>query len=208
MKTNLPEYLYRGDSDDRNARLLKGTISHYQLQTNLINGGKGGKIIEEPLLELINKHVDIGWKHTHFLSFSENENIAIRYGINCDIEQVESKFEEYKEYYDSQQDWDFALITVDVGKISMYSIAPGIYEGFFKPILREFSNISKYRILLINVVDCLSGYKGYEKSRINAIRDKEWLILPATPKQMNVGIEYSAILDGGILSEIRKFKRK
>jgi len=204
MKYKIPKYLYRGDSDLRNKRLLKSTLHHYQLQTNLINGGEGREITEKPLIDLIDKHVNIGWEHTHFLSFSECEKTAIRFGINCETEDVESKFEEY---YQSEQKWDFALITIDTDRISFTPIEIGVYVGFFNPSLSEFSNNTKYKIFLINVVEYLTIHSGYEISKFNSTRDEEWLILPATMKQLNYGVEYSAILDGSIIYEVKKFKK-
>ena len=205
MRKEIPNFLYRGDSDLKDKRLLKNTLHHYQLQTNLINGGDGREINEKPLLELINKHVDIGWENTHFLSFSENKETAIRFGINCEIEDVESRFSEYNEYFDYEREWDFALITVDTNKISFKKVGQGIYEGYYKPTLTEFRNYIQYKIFLLNVVECLDGFLGYDKSKYNAKRDEEWLILPATCKQLNIGIENSAILDGGIISEIQTY---
>lgn len=205
MRKKIPDFLYRGDSDFKNKRLLKNTLHHYQLQTNLINGGDGREINEKPILELIDKHVDAGWEHTHFLSFSENEKTAIRFGINCEFEEVDNRFAEYDEYFDYEAKWDFAIVVIDTNKISITEVGQGIYEGYYKPTLKEFMNHKHYRIFLLNVVECLDGYSGHDKSKYNAKRDEEWLILPATPKPLNFGIENSAILDGGIISKIQTY---
>ena len=53
--------LFRGDSDYSGQRFLKHTLHHGQLQTNLINGGNGRKIHETPIVDLVNKHVEIGF---------------------------------------------------------------------------------------------------------------------------------------------------
>lgn len=39
--TNLPQYLYRGDSDPNNKRQLKSTLNSGLLLTNLISSGNG-----------------------------------------------------------------------------------------------------------------------------------------------------------------------
>lgn len=64
--------LYRGDSDGSNIRNLRATLHHGQLLSNLINNGKYYQI-KDDWEKLINKHVNIGWSNTHFLSFSEDK---------------------------------------------------------------------------------------------------------------------------------------
>lgn len=64
-------------------------------------------------MELVGKHVDPGWAKTHFLSFSEDEVTALRFGIDCVYEDVDDeldKFVEYEDEPDSVEDWTFALI--------------------------------------------------------------------------------------------------
>jgi len=82
-----------------------------------------------------------------------------------------------------------------------------LYEGYYKPTLNIFWCYEKYRVLLIDVVQFLNNYDGYENSKKNSLRDKEWLILPTTPVQFRSGAEYSAILDCGCISEIIKYKK-
>ncbi|GET20668.1 hypothetical protein [Prolixibacter denitrificans] len=207
MKYRIPRFLYRGDNDHKNKRELKNTLSYYQLQSNLINGGVGREIIEKPLFDLINKHVDTGWSETHFLSFSESEDIALRLGLHCELDKVVRNFMDYQEYFENDKDWDFALIALDTDKMSLVQVGQGVYEGFYSPSLKEFEFQLKYRIVLIDVVRCLDNQKGYEEAKKNSERDREWLVLPATVKQLNFGVENSGILDGACIHEIKKYKR-
>lgn len=41
MPCKIPTYLYRGDANSKNIRDLKTTLRGYQLQTNLLKGGRG-----------------------------------------------------------------------------------------------------------------------------------------------------------------------
>ena len=89
-------------------------------------------------------------------------------------------------------------------KVEWKELDPGIYEGMYEPILLKFSRIvSKYRVILIDVekVLRLAGNNDFNGSINNAIRDGEWLLLPATSVLLNSGsLEYSAILDGACIS--------
>lgn len=86
-------------------------------------------------------------------------------------------------------------------------LGSGIFEGFYKPQLKKFRANEYYKILLINVNEFLTNYDGFELSKSNSSRDKEWLIFPATEIKLNFDIvEYSAILDGGCFQEIESFK--
>jgi hypothetical protein len=61
---------------------------------------------------------------------------------------------------------------------------------------------------LIDIFTALNEHDEYEKSRSNSKKDEEWLILPATPIHLNNNlIEYSAIMDGACISEIKRFKK-
>ena len=83
----IPAILYRGDSDPKGIRSLKARIDHGQFLTTLLNGGTGKKIFKAPFQNLINQHVREPWTTSHFLSFTEDENIAKRYGIGCKLEE-------------------------------------------------------------------------------------------------------------------------
>ena len=207
---NIPLKLYRGDADRNGIRKLKETIHFGQLQTNLINGGEGRVIMEKPLQELINKHVGVGWDKTHFLSFSSNKFTALGYaaGIVGD-NNLYNEFD-YTGYYENDSDYDFALLTLHTDKVLWNEIEHGVFEGLYEPGLLKFSQSGQpYRVILINVEQVLreSGNNAYKDSLANAIRDKEWLLLPATLIMFNFGrMECSAILDGACIS-YEKIKR-
>lgn len=186
---------------------MKSTIEHYQLQTNLINGGNGRIIFEKPLLDLIDHHVGIGWSKTHFLSFSEKETTAYRFGIGCQIEELENKILNYTHYFDQNTNWDFAIIVLGTKNIKFNEINNGVYEALYLPTLTKFKYLRYYKAIFINVSKALTNHARYIESYNNSIRDREWLVLPATKILLNSNIsEYSGILDGGCISEIKKFK--
>ena len=204
---NIPQYLHRGDSDSKQVRKLRETINHYQLQTNLINLGNGREIKEKPLIDLINKHVAEGNSKTSFLSFTEVENIAFRFGMNCELNEVEEKKESYFDYYEEQYDWDFVITTIDTSKINISKIDNGLYYGDFTPSLEIYKNCGFY-LYLINVVEFFTNIEGFEIAYDLAKGDKEWLILPATNIiNDSISNEYSAIIDGGCIHKIRKYKK-
>lgn len=210
MNTNskIPLKLYRGDADNSGVRKLKDTIRNFQLQTNLINGGHGRDITEYPLKELIKRHVGIGWRQTHFLSFSSNIVTTFYYGSGKIAEGHSDPTAFYTECFEDE-DYDFALITFHSDRINWKEIEPGIFEGLFTPSLFMFSRLTNnYRIILVDVVTVLTlaHRNEYKISLANAIRDKEWLLLPATHILLNSNrVEYSAILDGACISYKKYF---
>lgn len=207
---NIPLKLYRGDADRSGIRKLKETIHFGQLQTNLINGGEGRAIMEKPLQELIHKHVGIGWDKTHFLSFSRNKLTALGYasGIVGD-NKLYNEFE-YAGYYENDSEYDFVLLTLHTDKVVWREIELGAFEGIYEPELLKFSRSGQpYRVILINVEQVLRESKNnsYQDSLANAMRDEEWLLLPATLVMLNSDrTEYSAILDCACIS-YEKIKR-
>jgi hypothetical protein len=202
----LPEYLYRGDRDFKKIRNLRETITGYQLLTNLINGGNGREIIETPLINLINKHVSTDWKATHFLSFTEKENISLRFGLHCEIEEIDNKMPPYNEYCENDNDWDFVIITIDTNKINWSPINNGVYHGSYLSS-RALNTSINNEIILMDVKKILKDYDGHETSKINSDRDEEWLIWPSNKAFQN-GFEYSAIFDiNYIVSQIQTYKK-
>lgn len=208
MNSRIPKCLYRGDNDYENERKLKATLHFHHLSSNLTNGGIGREIANESFLKLIDKHVGIGWEKTHFLSFSEDIMTAYRFGLHCALEEVETKLYNYEEFYDYETSWDFAIITLDTERITIKELYDGVYEGYYKPLLNNPSLLyENYRIFLFDVTKIFSNLDGFIKSKENSVRDKEWLIFPATPIQLNKGIEYSGILDGGCIKEFKRYKK-
>jgi hypothetical protein len=144
----LPKYLFRGDADKANQRLLKSTFRSRQLQTNLISGGYGRQIFEEPLVEFVNRHVGIGWNQSHFLSFSESRLTAIRYGLHLGVD-IDPNVED--DIYDDEESWDFVFFTLDVGQMAILKLGDGVFEGRYLPTLTKFQNYSFVSIVLIDV---------------------------------------------------------
>jgi len=209
----IPEILYRGDSDPHNKRLLKATIDQCQLQTNLISGGIGKEIIKYPIIELANKHVAVGWRDTHFLSFTSNLDTAMRFGINCSEDEFPSKKIFFVEVDDENRDWSFVIVELDTRRLNFQVLLDGVYDVTFTPQLFIFSkDFDKYRCILIDVKTYLSSLKAdkdYNEAIENATRDQEWLLLPITPQLLNFNqIEFSAILDGGCISAVTKYKKE
>jgi hypothetical protein len=186
----IPKFLYRGDSDPNNVRWLKKSIDEGMLLTNLISGGNPQEIASKPLIELVKIHIKNEWGKTHFLSFTEEENSAIRFGSF-------GHKGEPNIYVDDTNDWDFALVKFRTNNLKEVSpIEKGVYECDYTASLREFRNGCK--LLLINTVDYLrTNLNSNTASQLkSAERDKEWLILPTNSKLFNNGkVEYSAKID-------------
>lgn len=180
---NIPNFLYRGDSDSKHERSLHeqydpnlngGFSSSGVLLTNLNNSGCGKDIFDESFHELVQNHVDPGWKKTHFLSFSENIETAIFYGA---IGQ------DYVPYID-ENNWSFILITLSLNSSKIKSfekIYSGIYKLTYETDLIEFNSIAI--LLLLDVYEYFCKLKQLKKNISrqqfeNAKKDKEWLILP------------------------------
>ncbi|MFY0601954.1 MAG: hypothetical protein JXR03_19930 [Cyclobacteriaceae bacterium] len=198
----IPERLYRCDSDPDGKRKLKQTFGKGEILTNLSNGGLGREIFQFPIENLIGQHVSPGWQQTHFLSFSEDEEIALRYSTSGS---------EHVEYYDNDEAWDFALMIFGKSQIRnkpIKEIAKGIYLCYYAPLL--ISNQPFACIILIDVVKHLQYQaslieRNFDTAITNAKRDKEWLILPASPFRDNPN-ELTSKLDEGCFVETRKLK--
>jgi hypothetical protein len=198
----IPEKLYRCDCDPDGKRKLKQTFGKGEILTNLSNGGFGREIFQFPIENLVGQHVNPRWQQTHFLSFSEDEEIALRYS---------SSGSEYIEYYDNDEAWDFALMVFGKNQIRnkpIKEIAEGIYLCHYTPQL--ISNQPSASIILIDVLKHLKYQASlvigkFDAAITNAKRDKEWLILPASPFRDNPN-ELTSKLDEGCFVETRKLK--
>jgi hypothetical protein len=198
---SLPKYLYRGDSDPKKERMLKATFESCVLMTNLCNGGNGREIFSNPLGNLINKHISVGWYKTHFLSFSAEERTAFYYGSNDTM---------YEEVYEEKAIWDFAVFTFDTTLLipnSIKEIESGIFSAQFIPSCKEF--LPFYKVIIIDAFSHLKSISDKNGIELNtaiakADKDKEWLILPAVPFG-NEG-ELSSKLDTHCISDKRVFR--
>ncbi len=196
----IPEKLYRGDADNQNQRNLRYTCSQQQFCTNLIKGGEGKKIFSEPILDLVNTHILSRFDNSHFLSFTESRISAMRYGLNLMTDATDAIEECSIQSDNEKNEWDFVLLTLNASRLTVINNpAAGLYECTYKPILKEFARFGVYRIFLIDVNEALNAANidKYSIALEYSSFDKEWLLLPAMPKEFNSGkIEYSAILDG------------
>lgn len=212
LKLSVPKLLYRGDADRNRIRDLKDTLHLYQLQTNLLKGGQGHLIFDTPVIDLVGQHIDPGWASTHFLSFSEDKTTALRFGMDCEPDEVESRLENFIADYGDEKNWSFAVITIDTTTITWNKMGRGLYYGSYVPGLKKFVTFpGQANVILIDVREALQaypGYSNYEKVMLNAVRDKEWLLLPATATILNnKKIEFSGIMDGQCIAEIERYKQ-
>ena len=176
----LPNKLYRGDKiGHQRLRALENNM----LFTDLMFSGQGQQIFENSLIDCTISHIKGTWLHSHFLSFSENVQIAHNYGRH--------KLEEHPQGY--------AIIELNLGTLNqLEKVEEGIYNCLYTPAMLEFGN--SYQILLINALEFLTANIGIakEEEKRNALIDSEWLILPAQPKHFNANkVEFSSILDMG-----------
>lgn len=198
--------LYRGDGDPKGIRKLRELLPQGQFITNYINGGLHKDVYEKPLLDVIGRHVDPAiWPLTPFLSFSETPLTAFRFGTgNMNLQPEESD-----EFFEVDEPFEFALLTLDPSACSWRVLETGVYEGFYAPSLRKFKIFAgTYRVLLFDVVSIFQRLNGlpevYQVGFRNALSYKEWLVLPATPIPLDHGVwDNSCILDGACL-QVRK----
>lgn len=197
----LPRFLYRGDSDINNMRKLRETFSSELLLTNMCNGGDGREIFSNPLEQLINKHISVGWAKTHFLSFSTCEETAFHYG---------SLDKASDEVYGINESWDFAVFSFDTSRLiqdSIKEISTGIYSAQFIPACKEF--LPTYKLILIDAVShlkyiSLQHHLDITEAITKANLDHEWLILPASPFGHNS--EFTGKFDTACITDRRVFR--
>ena len=200
-KIELPNFLFRGDSDQDNYREIRATINSGLLLTPLCKGGNGREIFSNSIGQLVNKHIGKGWDKTHFLSFSSEEQTAFHYG---------SRGKQHDEVYDYKENWDFAVFTFDTTLLtpdSIKEIDKGIYFAQFTPICKEF--LPTYNVVFINAVIHLKSIANtisidLTTAIANATRDSEWLVLPASP--FGYQGEFTAKLDTACITDKRVYR--
>lgn len=108
----IPDKLFRGDDDQQNISQLRYSSSRQHFHSNLIKGGSGIVIFTEPLLNLVNIHVLSKFDSSHFLSFTESRNVAMRYGLKLMSEKKHIIEAGSVPQFDNDEEWDFALLTI------------------------------------------------------------------------------------------------
>ena len=200
-----PRYLYRGDSDQSNERQLRSVYplgSRGYLLSNLSNGGSGLEIFTTPLVEAVDRHVDVGWSNTHFLSFSGSHDQAMTFAAGQEPHCLIPTYEE---------PWDAAVITVDTGLFSSSEqVDQGVYQCTYPRRMPARYKGSTIHVLLIDVVAYLryhmcTGHAGLNDAFEKATRDSEWLILPLDPCEDAPG-ELTAKLDDGCVAEFERYR--
>jgi hypothetical protein len=196
----LPQLLYRGDSDRNGTRRLKECLGQGILFTNLIDGGNGQVIFERPLFELISNHVSPGFNKTHFLSFSEDEETALRFG----------SFEvtgEIQPYFEEDGNWDFILIKFKTSGLSdIKMVEVGVYECEYSSSQLEFHN--RFKLLIFDTVTYLKKNfsSTHQKQLENASKNKEWLIFPANQYLFNNNkVEFKSKIDISNVFDFEKY---
>jgi hypothetical protein len=154
-----------------------------------------------------------GWGKTHFLSFSSELDTARKFAVgDKDVGLT---------HCDGKQ-WDTSIITLGTDSVQeIQGIDEGIYIctylsrqaascslSFPEQVMRLFDKASqkRHKVLLIDVATYLQANAPSMRQAIeNAMRDKEWLILPTdTPPELNG--QFGAKLNDGCIVEFQKFK--
>ncbi|MDD5266549.1 MAG: hypothetical protein PHO08_05390 [Methylococcales bacterium] len=222
----LQKFLYRGDSDPYGTRRLKETWNAERfLMSNLSKGGNPYDIFNYELLSSIDKHIDDGWQHTHFLSFSADYDVAVKYlsgASNRDFEKINGDH------------WDAVIFEIDTSHLlSLKCLECGIYIGKYRAYLyrttssdqienilsdvKNHGNSNRERIVSIMLVDTvtyirskISTNSNLGKAMSKANRDKEWLILPLD-EALDEGKPSGGLtskMDGGCISNWEGFRFK
>jgi hypothetical protein len=210
MRNNpIPRSLYRGDRDSRNSRRLRWSLTQGHLQTNLLNGGDGRRIMQETVWDLVNEHVLSKYRRSDFLSFTESREAAFRFGLKLHAINQEIIEDCVTEFYEDGDDWDFAILTLDTRRLdNVKELAAGVYEATFEPALLEFRRSGSYRVVLIDIVTALKARHNdsYGLATEYSSYDSEWLVLPANTKLFEAGqVQYSALLDMACISATERF---
>jgi hypothetical protein len=186
----------------------------------MANGGNPFEIFNDPLIESIQRHVDIGWERTHFLSFSECYKVAWRFAAG---------HEEREMSHSMNNLWDAAIFTFDTNQLSDFQyLEPGIFAATFPgrsligdtdnhgyKIMRYLAN-REYQgqpvsILLIDVVSQIKAriaqFPNLHSALKKAQTDLEWLVLPKDQPIGDAAISggFTACLDDGCIAKCDKF---
>lgn len=218
----IPEYLYRGDADSRCERQLVATWGKAGLLTNMSQGGNGKALLATPFVQAINQHVFTGWTKTHFLSFSEDINIARGFAVGRSGKRIQAPISNF---------WQAAVLTLSKSNMTSISpvgspVIPGVWHCKYKAhhtvghadnlgdalgrVLANKNNpVKEANIWIVDVVTLLNYYKRQGVPSLDpaigfATGDKEWLVLPIDPCPSIHG-ELTAIVDDHCISKCEKY---
>lgn len=172
------------------------------LLSNLSNKGSGREIFTKPLVEAVNRHVDLGWSKTHFLSFSESRDRVMTFAAGPEGHNLIPTYED---------PWDAAVITLDTDLFDNYQqVEPGVYRCTYPGQMGAQGQGHPVHVLLIDVVSHLrhhicTGHEGLNDALEKATRDSEWLILPLDPSNGAPG-ELTAMLDDGCIANFEWYR--
>lgn len=208
----LPPAFYRGDSDPQRTRKVVSLAGSGFLLTNMANGGDPLEILKRPFDELLRRHVDTGWRLSHFLSFSTDYEVARRYAVGAEGRELRS----------ADAHWDTALFTFDLTQVRITQVhQPGIYDAEFPgrstcidrrssllEVVRHAVNQNQQgqivRIRLVDTVTYLSDQVARAPELATALekarRDAEWLVLPLDPPVGDDPIGATAALDSALIT--------
>src|SRR5260221_10751178 len=220
----VPRYLFRGDRDAHNVRQVRENWNRGWLATNLAAGGYGREIFRLPLVENVRRHVSLGWRETHFLSFTSDRGSAERYALGeeagvlvplpCDAPE-----------------WGTSIFTFDSSRLDQYEqTSTGIYIATFshrraadlplpkfsmgaiaRQLVDDATANTQVRLVVLDVATLLrdAQHRQHSKALVEAIgyaeRDAEWLLLPADPFYGGAAAELTALLDDSCISTREKF---
>ncbi len=170
--------------------------------SNLSNRGTGREIFTTPLVEAVDRHVDVGWPKTHFLSFSESRDRAMIFAAGLEGHRLIPTQEE---------PWDTSIVSLDTDLFnSCQQVEPGVYRCTYDGQMGLKAQRRPVHVLLIDVVSYLryyicTGHAGLNDALEKATRDSEWLILPLDPSEGAPG-ELTAMLDDGCIADFERYK--
>lgn len=220
----VPRWLFRGDADERQKRQLRDSWCRGYLLTNLANHGVGKDVFSAQLKALVVRHINGVWSKTHFLSFSDDRDVAERFARGRAGRRIALLPPE-------QTPWDSSVLTVDTSVMNrMDQIADGFYRASFRvaathrpgcnPLLiiphalePAATAVPERTLLLVDVVRALEGAGGGEHVRdalAKARRDAEWLLLPTDlMSKLNAEgapDEFTAKIETTVISSLDKYR--
>jgi hypothetical protein len=146
------------------------------LWSQLANCGNPYAVAQFGLLDAVTRHVGApaSFLRTHFLSFTSDEAVALRYARNPPPDEPDIDKASYPD--DSWEHTHYVVFRLNISQRQL--VEPGVYRLAY--------NQGAHQALLIDVPDYLTAMAPQsadaaplQEARKNAARDREWLVLPA-----------------------------